>query len=719
MSGATRHGTRSPFCVSAFHGTFFVHPATIRNAMARAHIRSGWVPCLLLLLAGGGRAEVWTEDTYRNTLYYRTTFAAASSAAGLLHIAAVDSFAAYFNGVAIGANAAWNQVHTYPVDVISGDNTLAVEVVNRGLGVGHGLLAAVAVDSLYYGATDPKAEAWYWTAHPPADTDWHVADSTAQPGWQVVQAGSAQRTLFEGLPDPALDLVAGFPGGTDIGRVAGGVVLKPIRGENLAVGRPSNRIEAVDGNLHTAWEPPVSSVNFAASIDLQQRRLIRAVRVLTEGPEFAQNSLQGYSVQVSDNEIRWSEVGVLHDILQFERTEVVFNPTWTRFVRIVIIDVNGVSQPKVAEIQVFGEGFAEEGVFLSEPLALGAPDRRKNFGRITWNTDIPLRTDLSVQFRSGATLDAFADPQGGWSDPQVAGGGLFPGPEPGRFLQYRVNMESRDPAKSPLFRDLRIEYSTEDIAASTAQGRVAPNRVPMGVDTTFVYTLDVEVGAGDQGVQSLQIAVPGPAQLSRDMDLGTAVLAEWFSTQHVLTLIFAEPLRQSSQLQIPFRTRSYAHLHRFRAFLFSPNSENPLNVAPNQAQDPRTQKPHSWTLVTTTVADQVLDQVRANPPIFSPNGDGINDATVIELVLASVDVARPVSMHIFDLSGHPVARLRSPALSAGAYLRRSGRERESPGYWDGRDDRGHLVPPGLYLFQVKIELDVGAAIHSGCVAVVY
>ena len=675
--------------------------------MARAHI----IACLLLTLPGGSHAEVWTEDTYRNTLYYRTTFAADSSASGLLHIAAVDSFAVYFNGVSIGTHSPWNQGYTHPVDVLSGDNALAVEVVNRGLGVGNGLLAAIAVDSLRYGATDPKAQTWYWTERPPAD--WQVANIAEQPGWQVVQAGSANRALIAGLPDPAPALVAGFPGGTDIGRVAGGVVLKQIRGENLALGRPSNRIEAVDGDLRTAWEPPVSAVNFVASIDLQQRRLIRAVRVLTEGPEFAQNSLQGYSVQVSDNEIRWSEVGVLHDIRQFERTEVVFNPTWTRFVRIVIIDVNGASQPKVAEIQVFGEGFAEEGVFLSEPLELGAPDQRKNFGRIAWNADIPRRTDLSVQFRSGTTPAAFADPQGGWSAPQVAGGSFFPGPEPGRFLQYRVNMESRDPAKSPLFRDLSIEYSTEDIAASTARGRVAPNRMPMGVDTTFVYTLDVEIGSGDQGIKSVQIAVPGPVQLGRDIDLGTAVLAEWFSTQHLLTLIFAEPLLQSTQLQIPFRTRSYAHLHRFRAFLFSRGSENPLNAAPNQDE------PHSWTLVTTTVTGQVLEQVRANPPLFSPNGDGINDATVIELVLARVDTARPVSMRILDLSGRTVARLRPPALSAGTYLRLSGRERESPGYWDGRNERGNLVPPGLYLFQVEVELDAGDEVHSGYVAVAY
>ena len=104
-----------PFFIFLRFAAFSVHLATICNAMARAHIRSGLVACLLLMLAGGSRAEVWTQDTYRNTLYYRTTFAADSSASGLLHIAAVDSFAVYFNGVAIGANASWNQVRTYPV----------------------------------------------------------------------------------------------------------------------------------------------------------------------------------------------------------------------------------------------------------------------------------------------------------------------------------------------------------------------------------------------------------------------------------------------------------------------------------------------------------------------------------------------------------------------------------------------------------------------------
>ena len=79
----------------------------------------------------------------------------------------MDSFAVYFNGVFIGANASWNEGRTYPVDVLSGDNALAVEVVNRGLGVGHGLLAVIAVDSLRYGETDPKAQTWYWTVRSP------------------------------------------------------------------------------------------------------------------------------------------------------------------------------------------------------------------------------------------------------------------------------------------------------------------------------------------------------------------------------------------------------------------------------------------------------------------------------------------------------------------------------------------------------------------------
>ena len=47
-----------------------------------------------------------------------------------------------------------------------------------------------------------------------------------------------------------------------------------------------------------------------------------------------------------------------------------------------------------------------------------------------------------------------------------------------------------------------------------------------------------------------------------------------------------------------------------------------------------------------------------------------------------------------------------------------GREQEAPA-WDGRDDGGRLVPPGLYPFRLQLELDGSAETRHGAIAVVY
>jgi len=126
-------------------------------------------------------------------------------------------------------------------------------------------------------------------------------------------------------------------------------------------------------------------------------------------------------------------------------------------------------------------------------------------------------------------------------------------------------------------------------------------------------------------------------------------------------------------------------------------------------------------VLATTAPARALSQVRANPAVFTPNGDGVNDDTVIEFILAKVDVPRPVRIRLLDLAGRPVADLDPGLLAAGAYLRLggAGRGQQSPGHWDGRGLSGSRVPPGLYLYRVEVELDSGDEARVGTVAVAY
>ena len=69
---------------------------------------------------------------------------------------------------------------------------------------------------------------------------------------------------------------------------------------------------------------------------------------------------------ISDDQIRWSEVGVVHDIQDYVRSAAAFRATWTRYLRLVIVEITAVSQPQVAEIEVYGTGHTDRGTFLSD-----------------------------------------------------------------------------------------------------------------------------------------------------------------------------------------------------------------------------------------------------------------------------------------------------------------------------------------------------------------
>ena len=139
------------------------------------------------------------------------------------------------------------------------------------------------------------------------------------------------------------------------------------------------------------------------------------------------------------------------------------------------------------------------------------------------------------------------------------------------------------------------------------------------------------------------------------------------------------------------------------------------------ASDPDTGAPYSWSVRALDAIGPILDQVRTNPPVFTPNGDNINDHTIIEFVLSRISVPQEIDVDIFDLGGRLVRQLDTGLLRGGQYVRPPAGDDPtlSPGFWDGRDDDGVLVVPGLYLVRVQAQLDQGDKTAVCSVAVVY
>ena len=174
-------------------------------------------------------------------------------------------------------------------------------------------------------------------------------------------------------------------------------------------------------------------------------------------------------------------------------------------------------------------------------------------------------------------------------------------------------------------------------------------------------------------------------------------------------------------MQLRFRARLLTNQFAFSTRLFSPEAAISLDAEEDDASDPDTGVPYSWSVRALDAVGPILDQVRTNPPVFTPNGDNINDHTIVEFVLSRISVPQEIDVDIFDLGGRLVRQLDTGALRGGQYVRppAAGDPALSPGFWDGRDDDGTLVVPGLYLVRVRAQLDQGDETVVGSVAVVY
>ena len=107
----------------------------------------------------------------------------------------------------------------------------------------------------------------------------------------------------------------------------------------------------------------------------------------------------------------------------------------------------------------------------------------------------------------------------------------------------------------------------------------------------------------------------------------------------------------------------------------------------------------SLVVVSDLEQTRLLEQVAVVPPVFTPNSDGINDVAGIELSVFHLEGAVDLQVEVYDLSGRRVRDL-STATSYPSGERRI--------EWDGRDEDGVRVPPGIYLVRVGCDTDSGA-----------
>ena len=120
--------------------------------------------------------------------------------------------------------------------------------------------------------------------------------------------------------------------------------------------------------------------------------------------------------------------------------------------------------------------------------------------------------------------------------------------------------------------------------------------------------------------------------------------------------------------------------------------------------------PGSGLSIAVPFSRRILHHVTISPNPFTPNGDGINDRTEIHFDLGKLNQAREIQVEIYDLSGRRVWQEQQEGYGSSVFV------------WDGRDDAGVRVPPGLYVCKVSVGVDANEARRttiSRVVAVAY
>ena len=418
-----------------------------------------------------------------------------------------------------------------------------------------------------------------------------------------------------------------------------------------------------------------------------------------------------------------------------------FEPIKARFMRVHYTASGdyprGPSTIYLSDIQLLGEGFQPEVSMTSDLILLGGT---RNLSTIEWDADAPPGTRVLLQTRTGNTLDtllhyfkkdgtevteaqynkiriksqkgdivpeevASADWEP-WSAPyELAAGSSITSPSPREFMKIRATLLSDDPKARAQLRSIRVNFASP--LATKLEGRVLPTRVDsLGVDRLFSLIVDLE--SLERGFDEVLVQPPAGMELSFDpaseslyagmtgdsdegSDMTTLALADVRVLTQGDTLHLAFPeVGEAEVLRVDFRGKLFSSGGRMRASLRSSEGSGLWQRVDEQVSR------SSMQLVALPERKELFLDLTITPRVFSPNGDGINDETVMDFTLVLVGASTPVEAEIFDLTGRQVRRLEQQrAVSTGRY--------SIP--WDGKDEAGNTLPPGVYAVRLSLDAD--------------
>jgi hypothetical protein len=313
-----------------------------------------------------------------------------------------------------------------------------------------------------------------------------------------------------------------------------------------------------------------------------------------------------------------------------------------------------------------------------------------------------------------------------FSTPYLASAANAPGleilsPSPRRYFQFQVTFRSDALEATRVVKSLSFELLSPPFADQIL-GEIYPRQVEVASPTSFTYAVrPVMKTAGLRGFDTMEIYTPIQVESIDGIQIldstGQLIAQQVFAgiedtsvkTGFQIVSVAQDKfvvrfpfVRGDRLVKVRFRTKVLTYSTTFSAAVRLA-SEKGIAQAVFSGDAATLADDDDPDLSATTVLSpsvlhkgRLLQQVGVAPAVFTPNGDGVNDAAVFRYSLLSLDVPRPVKIGVHDLGGRLVRLVHDGPELNGQYEDKS---------WDGRDAAGRVVPPGLYIVRIAVEGD--------------
>ena len=409
----------------------------------------------------------------------------------------------------------------------------------------------------------------------------------------------------------------------------------------------------------------------------------------------------------------------------------------------------------IGGFEIFGQGIPQRVVYLSQVVDLG---QVVNFGRLHWAgtrlrlvdgevvadpdapvwlkakvrvgrddspatyheyTNIGREKEVSREHYESLTAQLNRDPRPGirasigydsanwsfWSVPFTESGQLIR-LRSGSHLQVDMSIESRDFDAWLRIDSLWIEtaplLAAEVLAEVARRDDPQPKRgfteVALGQQTEFIYQVRAEFnGNTAPGFNALRIHT-GSRAAFRSLEMGTPfapVNPVAITEDDGLTIQLPQRVTSTNNapIRVTFATAIFEFASTFTGEIFAADSE--LLPQPILAGD-AAEAVSTNSLRVLGANDETPDFIQSlalSTPVLTPNGDGSHDQLQMRYSLFRLPGAVPVALEVYALDGRRIARLDKGLQDSG----------DQAIAWDGRDETGQLLPPGLYLLSLALQ----------------